>query len=104
MIRTLLSRFQPRRSQVEVPPTLMEAQGGDAVSLAVLLQAQLLLVQVHGCGVDSRPLQMQTDPLPPQPPESSAGSKVSVTRAVSVTTQDHVRRLASSNWECPRRT
>lgn len=69
---------------MEVPLTLVEAQGGDAVRLAVLLQAQLLLVQVHGGGVDPRPLQVQTDPLPPQPPDSSAGSKVSV----SVTTQD----------------
>lgn len=43
--------------------------------LAVLLQAQLLLVQVHGGGVDARPLQVQTDPLPPQPPESSTGVK-----------------------------
>lgn len=52
----------------------MEAQGGDAVSLAVLLQAQLLLVEVHGGGVDSRSLQVQADPLPPQPPASSAAA------------------------------
>lgn len=33
--------------------TLLTAQGGDAVSLAVLLQAQLLLMQVHRGGIDS---------------------------------------------------
>lgn len=76
-----------------MPPTLAEAQGGDAVGLAVLLQAQLLLVQVHGGGVDPRPLQLQADPLPPQPPEGSAGSKVSI----SVTTQDR-RAPASGDW------
>lgn len=33
--------------------TLLDAHGGDAVSLAVLLQAQLLFVQVHRGGIDS---------------------------------------------------
>lgn len=51
--------------------TVMEAHGGDAVSLAVLLQAQLLFVQVHRGGIDSCALQVQTDPLTPEPPEHS---------------------------------
>ena len=34
----------------------------------VLLQAELLLVEVHGGGVDARPLQVQPDPLTPLPP------------------------------------
>lgn len=74
---------------------MVEAQGGVAVSLAVLLQAQLLLVQVHGRGVDSRPLQMQTDSLPPQPPESRfKGQRL---HADPGPKSSEVRRLVSSN-------
>lgn len=42
--------------------------GGNAVGLAVLLQAKLLLVQVYWRGVDAAPLQVQTYPLAPLPP------------------------------------
>ena len=38
------------------------------MGLAVLLQAELLLVQVHRHGVDAGPLQVQTYPLTPLPP------------------------------------
>lgn len=48
--------------------TSLDAAGGDAVSLVVLLQAQLLLVQVHRGGVDPGALQVQSYPLAPQPP------------------------------------
>lgn len=49
--------------------TPLSVHGGDAVGMAVLLQAQLLLVQVHRRGVDPRALQVQPDPLTPKPPE-----------------------------------
>lgn len=59
-------------STVVLPPTSLDADGGDAVSLVVLLQAQLLLVQVHRGGVDSGALQVQAYPLAPQPPGGSS--------------------------------
>lgn len=51
----------------------MHVHGGDAVGLAVLFQAHLLFVQVHRGRVDSCALQVQTDPLTPQPPEHGPG-------------------------------
>lgn len=54
------------------PLTSLDADGGDAVSLVVLLEAQLLLVQVHRGGVDSGALQVQAYPLAPQPPGGSS--------------------------------
>lgn len=59
--------------------TLLNAHGVDAVSLAVLLQAQLLFMQVHRSGVDSCALQVQTDPLTPQPPEQGKQRTISYT-------------------------
>lgn len=48
--------------------TSLGADGGDAVGLIVLFQAQLLLMQVDRGRVDSGALQVQTYPLTPQPP------------------------------------
>lgn len=42
--------------------------GGDAVCFGVLLQAQLLLMQIHWRGVDPCALQVHADPLTPLPP------------------------------------
>lgn len=65
--------LQRRRWLAEDKPavqerTSLDADGGDAVSLVVLLQAQLLLVQVDRGRVNSGALQVQTYPLAPQPP------------------------------------
>lgn len=49
--------------------TLSVADGGDAMGLAVLLQAQLLLVEVERRGIDAGALEVQSQPLAPLPPE-----------------------------------
>ena len=54
---------------------MLSVHGGDAVGLAVLLQAQLLLVQIHRRGVDSGAFQVHTNPLTPEPPDHSRGER-----------------------------
>lgn len=49
--------------------TVLAASSAGPVSPAVLLQAQLQLMQVHWGRVYAGPLQVQTVPLTPQPPE-----------------------------------
>lgn len=48
--------------------TLLLLHGADPVGPVVLLQAQLLLMQVHWGRVDPGSLQVQPEPLAPQPP------------------------------------
>ena len=52
---------------------MLSVHGGDAVGLAVLLQAQLLLVQIHRRGIDSCAFQVHANPLTPKPPDHSRG-------------------------------
>lgn len=64
--------------------TPLSVPGGDAVGMTVLLQAQLLLVQVHRRGVYPRALQVQPDPLTPKPPEHRPAQMKDKSRCLQV--------------------